>query len=725
MANPTIKDSILIHRNVGESLQLLKKRMTDLSITDYIQDVEEIENDYRIMCNSLSHNMRDPQGEIVYNQLLRRTYRLYANVRLAFIVKKRLPFIHCTNVAKRFDISGETVAKSLENYVQDTAMASLSLGDTPNTSVARVNAMHQRYMDELFSSLLVASQWSDDKKQFYSELLISPMVDQDDTLLIVSALTMALLNVFDVNKWLTLVNVCLSSTIERVKQRALVGVMLTLPHSENLLFVEINEAIKTICKSADMRREIGELQLQLLLCMQTEEDNAEIQRDIMPTLIKNNKFRMTRDGIVESDDDSLNDILDSGSVDKNMAEMEEKMKKMMAMRDSGSDIYFGGFSHMKRFSFFYQLSNWFAPFSFDNPDVASVVRGTDGELIHKAISHGPFCDSDKYSFVFALSSVIDKLPADVKEIVASGKDIADSAMAMNTESAAYIRRMYLQDLYRFFKLHPERKDFANPFEYKDDDVAAFFVANELFDGLLGEELVVVERHLFKSKKYDVVVKLLSRLIAKGVASADEKYICALACQRLGRNEDAYKLLLSLQDCKYDITRVQKSLADVLFALGHYVDAAKYYKMCLEREPENRRLVLCHSLALVNSGNVKDGLVDLFRLDYENDNDVDVKRIIAWGYLVNCKPNDAERVYDWIVNSDRAIDSDWLNCGYVKFILSKTAEAVRCFQRFVEQNEATDQRELLKRELANDWKILSKNGVKDYEAHLIVDIVMTK
>ena len=45
----------------------------------------------------------------------------------------------------------------------------------------------------------------------------------------------------------------------------------------------------------------------------------------------------------------------------------EKMKKMMAMRDSGSDIYFGGFSHMKRFSFFYQLSNWFAPFSFDVP----------------------------------------------------------------------------------------------------------------------------------------------------------------------------------------------------------------------------------------------------------------------------------------------------------------------------------------------------------------------
>ena len=83
MANPTIKDSILIHHNVGEALRLLKKRMTDLSLTEYMSEVEEIDNDYRIMCGCLAHNMRDPQGEIVYNHLLRRTFRLYSNVRLA------------------------------------------------------------------------------------------------------------------------------------------------------------------------------------------------------------------------------------------------------------------------------------------------------------------------------------------------------------------------------------------------------------------------------------------------------------------------------------------------------------------------------------------------------------------------------------------------------------------------------------------------------------------
>ena len=245
MANPTIKDSILIYHNVGEALRLLKKRMTDLSLTEYMSEVEEIDNDYRIMCGCLAHNMRDPQGEIVYNHLLRRTFRLYSNVRLASIVKKRLPFIRCANVAKRFDASDESVGKSLENYVQETAMASLTLGNMPNTSVARINAIHQRYMDELFSALLVSNQWSEDNKRFYSELLVSPTVDQDDVSLILSALTMALLNVFDVNKWLVLVHVYANSTVESVKQRALVGAMLTLPHGETSLYPEITETVKS------------------------------------------------------------------------------------------------------------------------------------------------------------------------------------------------------------------------------------------------------------------------------------------------------------------------------------------------------------------------------------------------------------------------------------------------------------------------------------------------
>lgn len=257
---------------------------------------------------------------------------------------------------------------------------------------------------------------------------------------------------------------------------------------------------------------------------------------------------------------------------------------------------------------------------------------------------------------------------------------------------------------------------------KNDEIAAFFIGNELFDGLLHEELLVVVRHLFKSKKYEDVERLVSRLVAKGIATDDEKLLCALTYLRLGRIEDAYGLFKELQANGYDALRVQKGLADTLFALRRYADAAECYKKLLVADPSNRRYILCHSLALVNSGNVKDGLADLFRLDYENGNDVDVKRIIAWGYLVDCKPDDAERVYDWIVKSDKVADTDWLNCGYAKFVLSKTAEATQCFKRFADLSNAADAYEVLEKEFANDWDTLAKNGVKDFEVKLILDVV---
>lgn len=698
--------------------------MDELSITDGIETLESIETDYHLMCECFSRGMRDPNGDLVYEKLLCRTFRLYSDIRLASIAKKRLPFLHCRNVAKHFDTNEEAISTMLESYVQDIAMASLSLDSMPKVSLARVNAIHQRYMDDLFSSMLVAEQWNEDNMRFFSSLLSSPTIDQNDVLLVVSALTMALLNVFDANKWLVLANVYSNATIESIRQRALVGLMLTLPREEATLFKEVGETIKAICQHSESRREIRELQLQLLLCMQTEDDKNKIERDIMPTLIKNNNFKVTRSGIIERDEDMLNDILDTESADQKMTELEDKMKKMMDMKNSGSDVYFGGFSHMKRFSFFYQLSNWFAPFSFDHPDVATIANGSNGELIRKAIAQGPFCDSDKYSFVFALASVIDKLPASIKEVVASGKGIADNATLMDTESAAYIRRMYLQDLYRFFKLHPEHKDFANPFEQIDGNLPAFFVNNPLLDGLLGDELIIIERHLYKNRKYESVVSLLSRLIANNHASDDEKYICALAYQRLGRNEDAFILFKALQSNGCDNLQVDRSLADTLFALERYDDAIVYYNKVLAVEPTNRHCTLYRSLALVNSGKIKDGLADIFRLDYEDGKDMDVKRIMAWGYLSDGKPKDAERVYDWIMTNANATNVDRLNCGYAKWLLSKNEEAIGCFRKYIEQSETTDKRELLKKNFANDWAILEENGLKQYEVKLMIDVVVS-
>ena len=52
----------------------------------------------------------------------------------------------------------------------------------------------------------------------------------------------------------------------------------------------------------------------------------------------------------------MDDILNGDTSDKKIEEIEHSIRKMADMQKRGADIYFGGFSKMKRFGFFFTLS---------------------------------------------------------------------------------------------------------------------------------------------------------------------------------------------------------------------------------------------------------------------------------------------------------------------------------------------------------------------------------
>ena len=117
---------------------------------------------------------------------------------------------------------------------------------------------------------------------------------------------------------------------------------------------EYAKSIKLIAGNAlddkDVASELADLQKQIIFCVNTDQDADTIRRDIMPELIKNNNLNITRFGITEKEEDAMADILDPGASDRAMEKMEESFQKMMNMQKAGSDIYFGGFSQMKRFA---------------------------------------------------------------------------------------------------------------------------------------------------------------------------------------------------------------------------------------------------------------------------------------------------------------------------------------------------------------------------------------
>ena len=170
------------------------------------------------------------------------------------------------------------------------------------------------------------------------------------------------------------------------------------------------------------REELLQLQMQLFYCANAESDKERIQKEIIPTLVKNSNLRASGSGFIERDDDMMRDILGTEDSDAEIEKLEKTMSQMMDMQKTGIDIYYGGFSQMKRFRFFYQLSNWFCPFNSEHPELralADKLRGSN--FLDTLLQNGPFCDSDKYSFAFAMASVFDRLPANVRNMVGNGE----------------------------------------------------------------------------------------------------------------------------------------------------------------------------------------------------------------------------------------------------------------------------------------------------------------
>ena len=118
----SIRELILVKRDIGNSLSALKKYITQHELNTLSNEVEIIESDFRLMCGYMQRGYKDPQLETVYDGLLRRVFRLYGNVRMESLIKKRPSFM----AAKRFSFDVEMchveIRKTLETFVQDVAL---------------------------------------------------------------------------------------------------------------------------------------------------------------------------------------------------------------------------------------------------------------------------------------------------------------------------------------------------------------------------------------------------------------------------------------------------------------------------------------------------------------------------------------------------------------------------------------------------------------------------
>lgn len=744
-----IETPLIAKHNVGKALRAMKETIAEDKLPGYIvARYEDVKNDYRLMQDAMMRGLRDDKIDEVYADIMRKVYGAGLDVFIEEKVKKYSSFAYARVSAQQTEAHPDAVRTVLEAYVQDMAMMAFEPENTRKAKMEKLTADHHAYMKQIFNALLVAPMWNDRRAADFADLLLSPTIDRDDALLLVSAVMLATMNVNDPYKWDMLAEVYVRATDKVLKMRALVGWVLSLPYDPRgpRLFPFVQERIKAMLADKTTLKQMLDMQMQMLFCCNADADNEEIQRNIMPTLIKNTNLQMTRLGIVEKEDDPMKDIMDPNAAERDMEEMERKYRKMMDMQKQGSDIYFGGFSRMKTFPFFNDLCNWFAPFNAAHPALGAARERLAGStFLNNLMENGPFCDSDKYSFALAIAQIMDRMPDNVKEMLNSDATLGPTVSKEEQENPAYICRSYLQSLYRFFRLYRSKRDFLNPFildELEDNDGNALFLSYKLLAcPEMEENAVALCGFLLKRK---MMRELMSMAICfKSSQNPRLVRFLALVPMTDGKWQEAYDLFASVSEDQHTEESL-RGMAHCCMSLKRFGEAVAIYRRLLAMHPDsfsyqlNLAVCLMSSDAFSSCGDaasssscgdassscgdvasscdasscdasscgaasslggkvearpnkvVEEGTKLLYKLDYEHPNNANVRRVLAWCMMLQGHFDKAIDIYMRLLSQPDAVSADRLNAAYAHWLSRDVARAVALLREYCnlcEQDEA--------------------------------------
>lgn len=717
---------LIFQRRLGKALNMTQNYVLTFPQRYDTSILQDLKNNYQLMTDYWRGGAADPRRAEVYHTLLLQLNALVTNM----MIQDRIT--HTTSLLSLYKkgeeihsvISEHLLQVRLEEFVANVAMLEFEQEQKREEKRQQLHREHQQFMDRLFGYILTSGVWPDWQADAFAAILLSPTVDSHDQQLIVSAVMLSAMSVFDFQKFRVLVKVYREATDASLRQRALVGWVFSADSSMAEFYPEMGDMITNLCNDEQVCKELIELQMQIVFCQNAEDDRQTIQNEIMPDLMKASNLHITRQGIEEVDEDPMQDILHPDAAEEDMERMEQSMHRMMDMQKQGADIYFAGFSQMKRFTFFYDISNWFAPFSPDHPGISHIWQQTKGrKFLHMIMQLGAFCDSDKYSFVLAFEQVLNRLPQQILQMVEQGEaspvPVGGQVSLEEQQQPAFMRRLYLQNLYRFFRLYIQRGDFVNPF----DAARSVFMANPLFRGSrLERQMSEVASFLIKHNRHAE-----ARRVLEGIEGHhDIRYYILMGSLLMHTGEETscfaamecYQQALALQS---DHRRALIGYARACFACKNYAEALHTYEQLQSQDADSKSVELNIAVCLTHLHRNEEALKILFKQNYLYPDDENVMRILAWTLTVDGKYEQAVKLYDRLLSGEKRQVADHLNYGYCLWFKGDVAGASGMFRQYALQQDNASL--AMEREFMDaEHELLSAHGISDTEISLMLDFL---
>ncbi len=679
----------LAARRLKPAFDLIGNLISAYGMGIFYDEYRNLEETYQFMLKYTVEGIRDPERQSIYRKLIVSAFELADKVNGAICMKASPSVGYEKKRAFRENLitdTGAFVIRLEDFYLHATGWP----GEEPS---AGQMAQHHREMRRLFCHTWFSDKLSSGEMQPLRTLLQSAVVPVHYRSFLVTAVTLSLLRYFDEGKFSLLFDYY-GNGEEEIRQRALTGLLICLYRYDDRLpfFPAIGARLKIVAEESDFKQNLERIILQLNRSKETEKLIQRIKDEILPGMIKispnlRNKINLDslmEDGLPEDKNPDWEEIF------RDAPGLLNKMEEFSELQMEGADIFMGSFALLKSFPFYQEITNWFIPFFPGNPEIEHGRDDLETRLL-EALSRTPvLCNSDKYSFCFSIRM----LPKENLQFMASGLDAEaeqwkemeqDEHLTDPGRRAGFISNQYIQDLYRFYKLHPRKSGTEDIFTWRFD----FHNRKTLGDILQEDPKVLrnIAEYYFTNNQYGEAVEIFSRLLTP--ENSGELYQKIAYChQKSGDYEKALDGYLKAG--LYDINRLWnlKKIALCYRNLKQPGKALEYYREAgmLDSGDLNTHLIIGHCQLELNE--FDEALKSYFRVEYLAPGNQKVWRPIAWCSFLTGRTEQAGNYYRKLLDGEPT-RHDLMNMGHVQWSLGNRQEALQYYRQSIDREGFSD------------------------------------
>lgn len=270
--------SLLQQKRLKEAQSLLETFLWDSSNWSLRNRLEQAQTSYRYMLQYMKQGVNDPERPKLYRKLLAETWEIADQARLGSLDEVSSHYYHSLRknrkrLPEEYDIA--TLRKVLESFPDDMAVCRLM---PDNQNLDAVLKRHEETNQVLFLATWSNSAWTAKDEQQAKELLESELLPVNDLCLFTSAVTLSLMECFDMRKFAWLLDATTHAETH-VNQRALVGIAIALHIYPARLsyYPELTARLSLFNEDSSFGKQLNRVYIQLLRSQETEKIDKKMR----------------------------------------------------------------------------------------------------------------------------------------------------------------------------------------------------------------------------------------------------------------------------------------------------------------------------------------------------------------------------------------------------------------------------------------------------------------